>query len=84
MIWDCSTIRITGYKKLEGIKNKALKLNLPIMNRKWDRIVDNRILKSDKYSIVEKLLKLNMSVDEIINETKFSNSLIYKVKKNMV
>ena len=64
-------------------KNKALLLNLPIMKRKWNRIIDNRILKSDKYLIVKDLLNNNKSVNDIINNTGFSKSLIYKVKKEL-
>jgi len=80
---NCSIIRITKYKELERIKNKANMLGLPIMRRKWDRIIDNRIVKSDKYLIVENLLKLNKSVNEIMKETNFSESFIYKIKSNI-
>lgn len=80
---NCAQIRITKIKVLEEIKNKALLLNLPIMKRKWNRIIDNRILKSDKYLIVKDLLNNNKSVNDIINNTGFSKSLIYKVKKEL-
>lgn len=36
----CSVIRVTKYKELERIKNKANDMKLPIMKRKWDRIID--------------------------------------------
>ena len=79
----CSTIRIFKFKTLEKIKNKAKSLNLPIMNRKWDRIIDNRIMKSDKYSIIHKLFINDKNVKDIIKTTGFSHSLVYKVKKEM-
>jgi hypothetical protein len=80
---NCCQIRITKIKLLEQIKNKAKLLNLPIMKRKWDRIIDGRILKNDKYLIVKKLFNENKSVDDIISETGFSRSLIYKVRSDL-
>lgn len=82
---NTSTIWICKIKILERIKNRAKLLNLPIMERKWNRIIDNRILKSDKYSIVRNILESNRnkSIELIMKETDFSYSLIYKVKKNL-
>ncbi len=79
---ETAEIRIHKIKILEQIKNRAKSLNLPIMERKWNRIVDNRILKCDKYLIIRKLF-INMSIDEIIKNTGFSKSLVYKVKKDI-
>lgn len=80
---NCSIIRINKYKELKNIKNKAKKLELPIMERKWKRINDDKIIKSDKYFIVKELFLLNKNIKEIKEKTNFSISLIYKVKKNI-
>ena len=80
---NCAQIRISKINILKEIKNKAKLLNLPIMKRKWNRIIDDRILKNDKYLIVEKLFNKNKSTIDIINETGFSQSLIYKVKNDL-
>ncbi len=53
------------------------------MKRKWDRIIDDRSLKNDKYLIVKKLFNKNKSTIDIINETGFSQSLIYRVKNDL-
>ena len=76
-------IRIHKIKILEKIKNKAKSLELPIMLRKWNRIIDNRVLRSDKYLIVKNLFVDGKSTNEIIKETKFSHGIVYKVKKDL-
>ncbi len=59
-----------------------MSLNLPIMNRKWDRVVD-RTLKCDKYNIIQNLLIEGHDIKKIKENTGFSQSLIYKVKKEL-
>ena len=78
----CSNICITKNKEVLKIKNRALSLNLPIMNRKWDRVVD-RTLKCDKYNIIQNLLIEGHDIKKIKENTGFSQSLIYKVKKDL-
>jgi hypothetical protein len=34
----CAIIYISKWKVIQKIKNRAEKLHLPIMNRKWDRV----------------------------------------------
>lgn len=78
---NCSIIYISKYHLVKNIKEKSIQLNLPIMERKWNRISNNRILKSDKSSIVRSLMESGKNYQEIIKETGFSYSLIYKIKK---
>ena len=78
---NCSTIFISKYNILKGIKEQCISLNLPIMSRKWDRIKD-KLLKSDKKEVVKILLKDGYSVKEILNKG-FSSSLIYKCKNTI-
>ena len=79
----CSKIYITKTKEVINIKNKAIKLGLPIMSRKWDRVNISRILKCDKYDIVKKLIIDGLTTEEIKLKTGFGRSLIYKVKKEI-
>lgn len=76
---NCSIIFISKYNTLKNIKEQCIKLNLPIMDRKWNRIED-KLLKSDKREVVKELLKNGFSVKEILNKG-FSSSIIYKCKK---
>ena len=79
---NCSMIYISKYKIIKEIKNKAIQLNLPIMERKWDRI-PTKHLKSDKFDLVKNLFLTGKSFNEIKLETKFSDSLLYKVKREI-
>ena len=79
----CSRIFITKLKEVINIKNKSIKLGLPIMNRKWDRVNSSRILKYDKYDIVKKLMIDGQTISQIKKQTGFGRSLIYKVKKDI-
>ncbi len=76
----CSIMYISKLETLFSIKEKAQSLNLPIMDRKWNKI-KRRILKKDKYSIVRSLINEGVSGIEI-NKMGFSKSIIYKVKNN--
>jgi len=78
---NCSIIFISKYNILKSIKEQCIRLNLPIMSRKWDRIED-KLLKSDKKEVVKSLLKDGYSIKDILKKG-FSSSLIYKCK-NMI
>jgi hypothetical protein len=78
---NCSIIFISKYNILNSIKEKCIMLNLPIMNRKWDRIV-NKIVKQDKKNLVFDLLKKGLSIREIESKG-FSRSLIYKCRNEL-
>jgi len=77
-----SIIYILKLKSLFKIKERAEKLNLPLMVRKWNRI-RNRTIKSDKHEIVKELLNNNYTIKEVINKTKFGNTLVYRVYKEI-
>jgi hypothetical protein len=74
-----SIFSISHYPTLRNIKQKAISLNLPILNRKWNKIEIDKIMKYEKSKIVESLIHLK--VKEIKEITGFSKSLIYSVKK---
>lgn len=74
----CSIFYICDYPTLRNIKQKAISLKLPIMNRKWDRIRLDRVMKYEKSKIVNELI--DKSVKEIKDITGFSKSFIYSVK----
>ena len=71
---DLSIIYIR-FSKMREIKKQAIKLSLPIMDRKWERIDVNRILKSEKLGIAIDNLKNGFSEDHIINKYDFSKTL---------
>jgi len=50
------------------------------MNRKWNKINCDRIMKYQKYDIVNNLLIEGLSLNQII-EMGFSKSLVYSVRK---
>lgn len=77
-----SIIYILKLKTIFEIKKRAENLNLPIMSRKWER-VKSRLVKGDKYDIVKELIKDGYCIKEILSKTKFSQSLVYRVKKDL-
>lgn len=77
----CSIICINKFDIVRNIKKRSLHLNLPIMNRKWDYVNIDRILKKDKYSEVESMILNKKTKEEIIS--KYSQSLYYKVKSKL-
>jgi len=80
----CSIISISKLETLRDIYIKANECNLPIMERKWDRLkshVGSELRVYNKYKIVENYLKLGMIPSEIKKLTNFSSSFIYKIKK---
>lgn len=79
---NLSIIYILKLKQLISIKRKAQSLNLPIMERKWNRIED-RILKEDKFNIILKLINNGHTVSDLIKKGEFSQSLIYKVYNSL-
>jgi hypothetical protein len=77
---NLAIIYINKKRILIDIKQKVYNLGLPILERKWSRIID-RIIKNEKYDVVKSLLIDGFGVEEIKNQTNFSLSFIYKVKK---
>lgn len=80
---NCSIFYINKHEYLKSIKIKALSLSLPIMERKWDKININKIMKYEKSDVVYDLLSKGKSVNDIM-EMGFSRSLIYSVKKRLL
>lgn len=80
---NCSIFYINKHEYLKSIKIKALSLSLPIMERKWDKINLNKIMKYEKSDIVYDLLSKGKSVNDI-KEMGFSISLIYSVKNKIL
>lgn len=55
-------------------------MNLPIMERKWNKINCDRVMKYEKSNIVYNLLLNQLTINQI-KKIGFSSSLIYSVKK---
>jgi hypothetical protein len=76
----CSIFYISKLETIFQIKELAEKFKLPIMDRKWSKI-KRRTLKQDKYEIVKNLLNSGSNFKEIKENTKFGDTLIYRVLK---
>jgi len=78
---NCSIIQIGGWKNLNEIKNKAIQLKLPIMERKWNRLNNNRWqITENKRKKIHELLNKNMKYREIKELTGCSSGFINKIK----
>ena len=81
---NCSIIYFSKLEILKNIYIKANNLNLPLMERKWNRLktyIGSKDRRQNKYTIVKNLLIMGNTPSKINNLTKFSISFIYKVKK---
>lgn len=76
----CSIFYISKLETIYQIKELADKFRLPLMDRKWSK-VKRRTLKQEKYEIVKSLLNSGSNFREIKENTKFGNTLIYRVIK---
>jgi hypothetical protein len=76
----CSIIYISQLETLFKIKERAEKLNLPILERKWSKI-KRRILRQEKSKIVKKLIDSGLSIKEIQRQTGFGYTIIYKISR---
>jgi hypothetical protein len=74
-----SIFRIGNMIKLKDIKKKIIELNIPAMDRKWDRVDINRIYKSEKESIISEMLNNGNNINAILEKTGFSKTLYYSV-----
>jgi hypothetical protein len=77
---NCSLVYINKLKTLKNIKEKILNLELPVLDRKWNK-VQTRLLKNEKHNIVKNLVEKGYNFELIKKETSFSNSFIHKVIK---
>lgn len=78
---------ISNIDTMKNIKNKIKELNLPILNRKWDRVEITKLSKKDRTfkNMIECQLLFNkgLSVKEIIEITKLSKSQVYKQRNSI-
>jgi hypothetical protein len=76
---------ISSIEIVKRIKHKIDELKLPVLKRKWDLIPMNKLSKNEKSLKIKKdcfqLLEENKSITEIIKKTGYSQSQIYKQKK---
>ena len=79
---------ISNIETMKSIKTKILKLELPILNRKWDRVNFNKLSKSEKHELYKDecitLFNTGLSPVDIINQTKISRSFVYKILKESI
>ena len=81
-----SNLTISNNILLKKIKKECLRLNLPIMKRKWDNIDEDRLTRQEKYIIVkDDILKLQtdgFKNSDIIKKLKISKRTFYKYINN--
>ena len=77
-----SLLRISDNILLKNIKKECIKLNLPILSRKWNNIDENRLSRSEKFDDVRNnVIKMycdNISPIDIINKLKLKKGVVYK------
>lgn len=79
---------ISSIEIVKKIKLKIDELKLPILKRKWDLIPMNKLSKNERSLKIKKdcfyLLENKNSINEIIKKTGYSQSQIYKQKKEFL
>ena len=77
-----SLLTISDNILLKNIKKECIKLNLPILSRKWNNIDENRLSRSEKFDDVRnnviKMYCNNISPIDIINKLKLKKGVVYK------
>lgn len=80
-----SFISITKIEIMKNIKEKILKLNLPVLNRKWDRVRLNKLSKQEitnnNTTKCYQLFDKKKTINEVIDLTKLSKSQVYLQKR---
>jgi len=80
-------VEITGFPKIRELKKKLLEYNLPLMNRKWDKIdvgYETRYEKKEKtYRKIKELLAQKIKQTEIAKMVGVSESRVTTVKKQI-
>ena len=78
-------VEITGFPKIRELKKKLLEYNLPLMDRKWDKIdigFQTKYEKKEKaYRKIKELLAQKIKQTEIAKMVGVSESTVTKVKK---
>ena len=79
-------ISITKIEIMKKIKQKIIELNLPMLDRKWDRVKMSKLSKkeinSKNTSICYGLFDKGKSINDVISLTNLSKSQVYKQKRN--
>lgn len=80
-------VEITGFPKIRELKKKLLEYNLPLMDRKWDKIdigLQTRYEKKEEtYHKIKELLGQKIKQREIAKIVGISESIVTKVKKQI-
>lgn len=80
-------VEITGFPKIRELKKKLLEYNLPLMDRKWDKIdigLQTRYEKKEEmYHKIKELLGQKIKQTEIAKIVGVSKSTVTKVKKQI-
>lgn len=80
-----ASIRLTKIETMKKIKLKIIKLNLPVLTRKWDRVDFNKFSKTQRgvknMNECRELFNKGLSVKEVIEITKLSKAQVYKQKQ---
>lgn len=61
---------------LYELKKIIYKYDLPVLNRKWNKL--DKLYKNNKVNFIIDLLKSGLNINDIINQYNFSKSCIYK------
>jgi len=73
---------ITNNRILKELKRKTKEFNLPVLNRKWDKINENLLSKPELIKIykseISELYINNTPINEIIGLNKYTKALVYK------
>jgi hypothetical protein len=77
-----SILTLSNNTLLKEIKKECIRLNLPIMERKWDNIDENRPTRQEKYTAIKndaiKLKKDGVKNSDIIKKLRISKGTFYK------
>ena len=81
-----SLLAISDNDIITKLKKECIRLKLPIMNRKWDRIDENRVSRNILFNNTKEdiinLYKLGLSPLEIISKLNLKKGVVYKHIRN--
>ncbi len=81
-------IQLTKLKLMKEIKIKIIELELPILNRKWDRVDLNKEIKIDKSKRMKdecyKLFEANILPKDIIKTTNLNRGFVYRTHQDYI
>lgn len=81
-----SLLAISDNDIITKLKKECIRLKLPIMNRKWDRIDENRVSRNILFNNVKEdiinLYKLGLPPLEIISKLNLKKGVVYKHIRN--